>query len=77
MAQTVCYVFPDDAEWKIELGRQQVGSYAERQTAIEAAVEATRTAAIETDADGAEVRVAEGLNRWHTAWSIWSAKRSS
>lgn len=76
MAQTVCYVFPDDTSWKIALGRHEIGCFAEREDAINAAVEVTRTAAFEANSDGAEVRVRENVDRWHTAWSIWSAKRA-
>jgi hypothetical protein len=76
MAQTVCYVFRDDAQWKIELDQKQYGPYSERDAALDVAVQETRLAATHNP-DGAEVRIADETDQWHTAWSIWSAKRAA
>lgn len=76
MAQTVCYVFRDDTQWNVELERHRLGPYSERTAALDAAVRATRLAA-DHNPEGASVQIADDMNRWHTAWSIWSATQTA
>ena len=58
MAQTVCYVFPDQAQWKIRLNDAQFGPYSRREAALDIAIQAARLAASHNP-DGAEVRLAD------------------
>lgn len=71
MAQTVCYVFPADAQWKIRLNEKQFGPYKRRDAALDIAIQAARLAATHNP-DGAEVRIADdaadhGRRTWPSA----------